>query len=55
MAFSGYSVADSEARRREPPSAHEKEAYMRDQMDEDELKKVIKHYPQTRQAALGGL
>jgi hypothetical protein len=34
------------------PSAHEKEAYMRDQMDEDELKKVIKSYPQTRQAAL---
>ena len=36
------------------PSAHEKEAYMRDQMDEDELKKVIKRYPQTRQAALAG-
>jgi hypothetical protein len=34
------------------PSAHEKEAYMRDQMDEDELKKVIKRFPQTRQAAL---
>lgn len=34
------------------PSAHEKDAYMRDQMDEDELKKVIKFYPQTRQAAL---
>jgi hypothetical protein len=34
------------------PSAHEKEAYMRDQMDEDELRKVIKRYPQTRQAAL---
>jgi hypothetical protein len=33
------------------PSAHEKDAYMRDQMDEDELKKVIKFYPQTRQAA----
>jgi hypothetical protein len=34
------------------PSAHEKDAYMRDQMNEDELKKVIKLYPQTRQAAL---
>jgi hypothetical protein len=34
------------------PSAHEKDPYMRGQMDEDELKKVIKTYPQTRQAAL---
>jgi hypothetical protein len=34
------------------PSAHEKDPYMRGQMDEDELKKVIKLYPQTRQAGL---
>lgn len=34
------------------PSAHEKEAYMRDLMDEDELHKVIKNYPGTRWAAL---
>jgi hypothetical protein len=34
------------------PSAREKEAYLRDRMDEDELKKVIKLYPHTRQAAL---
>ena len=34
------------------PSAHERDPYLRDQMDEDELKKVIKTYPQTRQAAL---
>ena len=34
------------------PSAHEKEAYMRDLMDEDELRKVIKNYPRTRWAAL---
>lgn len=34
------------------PSAREKEAYLRDQMDEDELKKVLKLYPHTRQAAL---
>jgi len=40
--------ADSSAR----PSAKEREAYMRDQMDEDGLKKVIKYYPQTRQADL---
>ena len=33
------------------PSAHEREAYMREQLDEDEMKKVIKFYPQTRQAA----
>jgi hypothetical protein len=32
------------------PSAKEKEAYMRDQMDEEEMKKVIKNYPHTRQA-----
>jgi hypothetical protein len=36
------------------PSAHEKEAYMRAQMDEDDLKKVIKDFPKTRQAALAG-
>lgn len=33
------------------PSAHERQAYLRDQMDEDELKKVLKLYPATRQAA----
>ena len=34
------------------PSAREKQAYLRDQMDEDELKKVLKFYPHTRQADL---
>jgi hypothetical protein len=34
------------------PSAHEKDPYMREQMDEDNLKKVIKIYPRTRWAAL---
>jgi hypothetical protein len=34
------------------PSAREKDAYMREQMDEDELRKVIKYYPGTRWAAL---
>jgi hypothetical protein len=34
------------------PSAKEKDPYLHDQMDEDELKKVIKYYPHTRQAAL---
>jgi len=34
------------------PSAHEKDPYLRDQMDEDQLKKVIKQFPGTRQAAL---
>jgi hypothetical protein len=34
------------------PSARERDPYMRDQMDEDELKKVIKLYPHTRQADL---
>jgi outer membrane protein assembly factor BamD (BamD/ComL family) len=33
-------------------SAKERDPYMRDQMDEDELRKVIKYYPQTRFAAL---
>jgi len=33
-------------------SAKEKDPYMREQMDEDEMKKVIKHFPGTRQAAL---
>ncbi|MGD0903899.1 MAG: hypothetical protein ABR924_13255 [Terracidiphilus sp.] len=34
------------------PSARERDPYLRDQMDEDELKKVLKLYPRTRQAAL---
>jgi hypothetical protein len=34
------------------PSAREKEAYLRDQMDEEELKKVVKLYPHTRQSSL---
>jgi hypothetical protein len=34
------------------PSAHEKEAYMREQLDDDEMKKIIKMYPRTRQAAM---
>jgi hypothetical protein len=34
------------------PSAKEREPYLRDQMDEDELKKIIKLYPRTRQADL---
>lgn len=33
------------------PSAHEKQAYLREQMDEDGLKKVIKDYPRSRWAA----
>ena len=33
-------------------SAKERDPYMRDQMDEDELRKVIKLYPHTRQADL---
>lgn len=34
------------------PSAHERQAYLRDQMDDDEMKKVMKLFPQSRQAAL---
>jgi hypothetical protein len=34
------------------PSAKERDPHMRDQMDEDSLKKVIKQYPHTRQADL---
>jgi hypothetical protein len=34
------------------PSAKERDPYMRNQMDEDNLKKVIKLYPHTRQADL---
>jgi hypothetical protein len=34
------------------PSAKERDPYLRDQMDEDELKKVVKFYPHTRQADL---
>jgi hypothetical protein len=32
------------------PSAKERDAYLRDQMDEDELKKIVKYYPHTRPA-----
>src|ERR1035437_9753094 len=35
-----------------PHSPLEKEAYLRDQMDEEEMKKVIKTYPHTREADL---
>jgi hypothetical protein len=34
------------------PSAHEKQAYMREELDDEEMKKIIKFYPQTRQAAM---
>ena len=34
------------------PSSHEKEAYMREQLDDEEMKKIIKMYPRTRQAAM---
>jgi len=34
------------------PSAREKDPYLREQLDEDELRKVIKHYPGSRWAAL---
>ncbi len=34
------------------PSAKERDPYMREQMDEDELKKVVKFYPNTRWADL---
>ena len=34
------------------PSAKERDPYMRQQMDEDNLKKVVKFYPHTRQADL---
>jgi hypothetical protein len=34
------------------PSAHEKETYLREQVDEDELKKIVNLYPHSRQAAL---
>ena len=34
------------------PSAHEKDAYMREQLDDEEMKKIIKFYPRTRQAAM---
>lgn len=33
------------------PSSHERQAYLRPQMDEDALRKVIKNYPRTRWAA----
>jgi hypothetical protein len=34
------------------PSAHEKASYLREQMDEDEMKAVIKYFPRTRWAGL---
>jgi hypothetical protein len=34
------------------PSAREKESYMRESLDDEEMKKIIKFYPRTRQAAL---
>jgi hypothetical protein len=40
--------ADSASR----PSARERDSYLREQMDEDEMKKILKFYPRTRQATL---
>ena len=34
------------------PSAHEREAYMREQIDDEEMKKVMKAWPGSRQAAM---
>jgi len=34
------------------PSAKERDPYMRDQMDEEEMKKVLKFYPGTREATM---
>src|SRR5215469_14956762 len=34
------------------PSAHERDAYMREQLDDEEMKKITKMYPRTRQAAM---
>jgi outer membrane protein assembly factor BamD (BamD/ComL family) len=34
------------------PSAHERDAYMREQLDDEEMKKIIKMYPRSRQAAM---
>lgn len=34
------------------PSARERDPFLRDQMDEDEMKKVVKYYPRSRQADL---
>ena len=34
------------------PSSHEKESYLREQLDDEEMKKIIKAYPRTRQAAM---
>ncbi len=34
------------------PSAHERDAYMREELDEEEMRKILKFYPHTRQAAL---
>ncbi len=33
-------------------SAHEKEAYLRQELNEDEMKKIIKYYPHTKQSDL---
>lgn len=32
------------------PSAHEREAYLREQLNEDEMKKIIRHYPNSKWA-----
>jgi len=34
------------------PSAHEREAWMREQLDDEEMKKIIKGWPGSRQAAM---
>jgi hypothetical protein len=34
------------------PSSHEKQAYMREELDDEEMKKILKFYPGSRQAAM---
>jgi outer membrane protein assembly factor BamD (BamD/ComL family) len=46
----GWQLEEAEMRSR--PSAKEKDPYMRHQMEEDAMKKVIKKYPQTKWADL---
>ena len=53
LACGRHSLADPEDRRRVPvPRPNEKQAYMRRRTDDEEIKKIIKFYPGSRQAAM---
>ena len=52
LALRRYSLATAKGRCDVVPSAHEKDAYLREQIDDEELRKLRKNYPHSKWADL---